>query len=347
MSIVEAGARGGAISILVLLAALLVREGRGVRGARCAALFAMGLAATLVSYAPELAADQALWLAPFRILAFGNPAVFWVMASTLFDDDFEVSWRQPAAWLALDALGFWAIYGGEAARPFLPVNALSLICLALGLWPVLVGRAGDLVEARRRLRVAVVGGTGLVVVAVIVAVTVLHGGQGYPAFGYANAFGALAFSLAVAAALLSPTPGSLFEVRPAARAARLAAPPGPKDPRETALLSALRREMEEQRAYRDEGLSIGVLAHRLGVPEHRLRRLINQQLGHRNFAAFLNGYRLDEVMAWLSDPSQGDASILTLALDAGFQSIGPFNRAFKARTSRTPSDFRQRPPSRD
>jgi AraC-like DNA-binding protein len=32
---------------------------------------------------------------------------------------------------------------------------------------------------------------------------------------------------------------------------------------------------------------------------------------------------------------------LTIALDAGFQSLGPFNRAFKAHTGMTPTDFRR------
>jgi AraC-like DNA-binding protein len=33
--------------------------------------------------------------------------------------------------------------------------------------------------------------------------------------------------------------------------------------------------------------------------------------------------------------------ILTIALDAGFQSLGPFNRAFKAHAGVTPSEFRR------
>jgi AraC-like DNA-binding protein len=32
--------------------------------------------------------------------------------------------------------------------------------------------------------------------------------------------------------------------------------------------------------------------------------------------------------------------VLTIAMDAGFQSIGPFNRAFKAETGLTPTEFR-------
>jgi AraC-like DNA-binding protein len=43
----------------------------------------------------------------------------------------------------------------------------------------------------------------------------------------------------------------------------------------------------------------------------------------------------------LSDPSQRDVAVLTIAMDAGFQSIGPFNRAFKAETGLTPTEFRR------
>ena len=33
--------------------------------------------------------------------------------------------------------------------------------------------------------------------------------------------------------------------------------------------------------------------------------------------------------------------MLTIAMDTGFQSIGPFNRAFKAATDLTPTEFRR------
>jgi len=33
--------------------------------------------------------------------------------------------------------------------------------------------------------------------------------------------------------------------------------------------------------------------------------------------------------------------ILTIALDAGFGSIGPFNRAFKTQTGVTPTEYRR------
>ena len=95
------------------------------------------------------------------------------------------------------------------------------------------------------------------------------------------------------------------------------------------------------RVYRQDGLSIASLSQSLGVQEYRLRRLINGQLGHRNFSAFINGYRLADAEVALSDPAQAAVPILTVALDAGFGSIGPFNRALKAQTGLTPTEYRR------
>jgi hypothetical protein len=44
--------------------------------------------------------------------------------------------------------------------------------------------------------------------------------------------------------------------------------------------------------WRSEGLTIRLLAEDLSVPEHRLRALINDRLGYRNFADFLNAKRI-------------------------------------------------------
>lgn len=100
--------------------------------------------------------------------------------------------------------------------------------------------------------------------------------------------------------------------------------------------------MTIERAYRREGLTIGLLAVKLAMPEHRLRVLINDGLGHRNFNAFLNRYRIEEAKAALADPAQIGVPVLTIALDAGFQSLAPFNRAFKTDTGLTPTEFRRR-----
>ena len=101
------------------------------------------------------------------------------------------------------------------------------------------------------------------------------------------------------------------------------------------------RLMGDERIYRHDNITIGTLATRLGIPEYRLRRLINQRLGYRNFNVFLNNHRIDEAKAALADPSQAEVPVITIAMDAGFQSLGPFNRAFKATTGVTPTEYRR------
>lgn len=121
-------------------------------------------------------------------------------------------------------------------------------------------------------------------------------------------------------------------------------PRGAIDPRvavDPILLRRLDHLMTVERAYRQEGLAIGALAARLDVPEHRLRRAINEGLGYRNFNAFLNRYRIEDARLALSDAAQREVPVLTIAMDSGFQSIGPFNRAFKAETGVTPTEFRR------
>jgi AraC-like DNA-binding protein len=120
-----------------------------------------------------------------------------------------------------------------------------------------------------------------------------------------------------------------------------AAPDSTTDPEDERVAQALQRLMEDAQVYREEGLSVATLAARLRVPEYRLRRVINQRLGHRNFNAYVNGLRLEQACKALADPALRHLPVLSIALDAGFQSIGPFNRAFKAAMGVTPTDYRR------
>ena len=46
-------------------------------------------------------------------------------------------------------------------------------------------------------------------------------------------------------------------------------------------------------------------------------------------------------MERLADPAYDSTPILSIALGLGYDSIGPFNRAFKTKTGQTPSEFRR------
>nr|WP_275442824.1 helix-turn-helix domain-containing protein [Pseudoalteromonas sp. OOF1S-7] len=97
----------------------------------------------------------------------------------------------------------------------------------------------------------------------------------------------------------------------------------------------------EQGIYREPELTIGTLAERLTIPPHQLRMLINQQLGFTNFSQFVNQHRLTYAAEQLRDVAQARTAILSIAYEAGFNSIGPFNRAFKQVYHLTPGEYRR------
>jgi len=119
--------------------------------------------------------------------------------------------------------------------------------------------------------------------------------------------------------------------------------PKPKAPSvdEPLLNSKLQALMEQQKIYKKEGLTIGELAELMHEQEYRLRRLINGQLGFRNFNDFLNQYRINDACDTLSDPAHVRKTILEIAYELGYQSIGPFNKAFKDLKGLTPSAYRK------
>jgi AraC-like DNA-binding protein len=108
-------------------------------------------------------------------------------------------------------------------------------------------------------------------------------------------------------------------------------------PRTHPALARLTQAMSEEHAYRRDGLTLADLATTLGIGEAALRSLINQELGYRNFNDFLHHYRLQDAAGRLVAE---DLPILTIALECGYGSIGPFNRAFRQRFGMTPSAYR-------
>lgn len=112
-------------------------------------------------------------------------------------------------------------------------------------------------------------------------------------------------------------------------------------PSEKVLHEKLTIAMEDG-AYTSPGLTIAALADQLDTPEHRLRALINSRLGHRNFSAFVNRYRIAEAQRMLSSSEHVDLPVLTIAMDLGYNSLPPFNRAFRELTGSSPSEYRKR-----
>lgn len=331
--------------MLLLRVVVLARDARHDPVSRYSALLAASIAAYIVESASGFRTLDPLLRIPVHIVSAGTPAAFWIAMGTIFVDEFRPRWYHALGWLVLALLALM-----DMSRHPMSVDVartgLSVAFLLFGIWHALSGRATDLVEGRRRLRVWYAVATVLYSLLIIASEWVVPGGLSATPLSLANAAGltALIFLFAVLGSLASTgaspapvpvqasrSPAFLNDPRPAAPAT------GP----DAAQLAALRRLLDHDKVFREPDLSVASLSQKLDIPEHRLRHLINRQLGHRNFSAFVNGYRLAETESALGDPAQAAVPILTIALDAGFGSIGPFNRAFKAHTGLTPSEYRR------
>jgi len=56
----------------------------------------------------------------------------------------------------------------------------------------------------------------------------------------------------------------------------------------------------------------------------------------------LHQYRIEDASNALSDKQNQNVPILTIALSVGYQSITPFNNAFRQITGVTPSEYRKK-----
>ncbi|MBT8145983.1 MAG: helix-turn-helix domain-containing protein [Gammaproteobacteria bacterium] len=112
-------------------------------------------------------------------------------------------------------------------------------------------------------------------------------------------------------------------------------------------IDSFNRQFRDAKIYREAGLTIASLAKKLGLPEYRLRAFIHKTLGYRNFNAMLHQYRIEDACEALADPENRTVPVLTIALTVGYQSITPFNNAFREIMGVTPSEYRKRKLSGD
>jgi AraC-like DNA-binding protein/uncharacterized membrane protein YhdT len=339
--------RGTALGFVVLLLAV----GPAGRARRALWPLLVCLVAYLLRSAPQ-AAGAPLWvLLPLSVGALLFPVAFWWMVRIAFDDRTDLPWAASAVAALLVIAGL-----GSAEPQWQALQkALAAGIMLAALWRLTATWAQDLVSGRRRVRLWVVAYTAAHGLAVL-AVELMLQGQRTPGWLDAVNVSAIVVALGVTAGYLLRSDYSAVQTLfgPEATAGLLPMPqpePSPDaqeaanpaaDVNDTAHLQALERLMTVQMIYRDPELTLAGVANQLGLPEYRLRDLIHNRLGHRNFPTFVNAYRLTEVERNLVDPALARRPILTLALEAGFGSIGPFNRAFRERHGLTPTEYRKR-----
>jgi AraC-like DNA-binding protein len=201
--------------------------------------------------------------------------------------------------------------------------------------------SSDLVERRRSVRVFIVSAAALYGGLNAVLQIAMSGSGGAEIANTVNLAVLASVVSAICYAMMRVDGADLFPATPDVQADTNDAAVVESSAADQKLIDALMRLMADERIYRHDNVSIGALATKLSIPEYRLRRLINQKLGFRNFNVFLNNHRIEEAKAALADPAQAEVPVITIAMDAGFASLGPFNRAFKATTGVTPTEYRR------
>lgn len=341
----ELAFRAASVALLLVLAASLISDFRNVLAARLGAAFALGSAAHAASYSIGISSLVPAWHAPSIALSTGNIVVFWLFTRALFDDAFRLRWWHGLVWALVTAFSFagcvWIAPTGNVRFSVTVVNLIVLVFIALAVGQTIASWSADLVERRRRVRVFIVCAAGLYGGLNALLQIVVAGNDLSDPANTIN-MGVLACVVAAIAYAMMRIDGSdLFPVTAEAAPAIAPSQPVIEDAADQKLIDALMRLIADERVYRQENMTIGALAGRLKIPEYRLRRLINQRLGYRNFNVFLNNHRIEEAKAALADPAQAEVPVITIAMDAGFQSLGPFNRAFKTVTGVTPTEYRR------
>src|SRR5688572_8714792 len=345
MTTLELIVRASACTAALILAVALFRARHASLSSR---LFGASLCVGVAGYlacSGSLPVCSTDWLSPIAVLAVEVPFFFWGWTVSIMEDDFRLSPIAIAGGVLLLAIGVWGITTTSPQFDAATVTLHSILGIGFvlaALVNVLRGWRQDLVEARRRLRAAILVSTGAYSI-VIMSVELVLRGQPPPAeilLLNALLLAALMFGLACVVLDVGPSVRSAFGWMPPSAVKQVEPAQVVTRNREQELIERLQQIMTREAAYRDATVAIASLATRLGITEKKLRELINGKLGFRNFASYVNAFRIEEVRRRLLDPRQNEVPILTLALEAGFGSIVAFNRAFKDQYGVTPSACR-------
>jgi len=298
LTALDLGLRGAASGLFLMMVLVLLRLRPTNRHIILGMALAAGGAAYAVATAPFIPTSLLRWTLP---ILSALPVIFWLWARATFDDDFILKRWHGALWLAVVGIGFsvsfaWTSWPALATSGAKTLSVVALVlALSAAVQTVKTWRA-DLVARRRRLRIAV-----LVMSLVFIA---LDAGSSLTSVPIASLGAPGSLAIALSLFVLAMLAGwGFFGVKATAPAMQATATIASADTRGEAqvanrdgddrdsiapiLLRRLDYLMTVERIYRQEGLSIGGLAARLDLPEYRLRQVINEGLGYRNFNAFL------------------------------------------------------------
>lgn len=282
------------------------------------------------------------------IMAIGAAAGcgwLWLLARTLFRAEKPIAqWNLFAIAAIVAVEAYWELVSvsasggsvGEIRR--IAANAASFICigaLVLVFVEVLSGYNAQLTKHEKRFRQAFT-----LVFGAMVAVSLL-----WALNANENSFGAQWADAVLVVCALAGVVGARMAVsfrkrHPLAqsrgRKASHSLLPAANDKE---LAQRILHAIEQEHRFATQDLKIADLAAALGEQDYKVTQCISGYLGYRNFNHLINTRRINHAKQALANP-HNCRPILSIAFDCGFNSIGPFNRAFKREVGMTPREFR-------
>lgn len=350
-----------AISQLLFLALLYLLFFRRNIGALLPLLLCICLIGMVVRLTTLFIGSEQLWVVTYFSQRFTHavPAVIWILAYKLFADN----QRAPmGVWLLIASyqivLAILPFIGESGDRIPTSISRVAyIIMFGIGLHVIIMaleGRADDLILKRRRLRVPFAVGVGFICALLfgsVLFVSVLSP-------DVASNLGRSTFIICIASIfVLTLTVNlvmvSLFRGTPEfdqlinwdSKNIMPTVPAPSRRRHNPHTVKKIIDLMEVEKIFQDPELTFTLLAKKISVKEHNLRKVINSGMGYRNFNQFLNNYRIREACQLFIGEENHELSISTVAFQVGYATLSSFNKAFKEITGVTPSAFRNNPDS--
>ena len=271
------------------------------------------------------------------------PFAFWMLSKSIFDDSFKFDRRYLGIYIMTISASFYFTYfdglsylSGDETLVIMARkmhHGISIVFLVLGLIEAFRNKNEDLLDSRRNFR-----NIFIIIVALIMGITLLaeltltkqHLAL-WPTLFQKSVILILTFWFSI----------KMWEIRHGFFLDFDLESDKPQYEHDPKLIDAFQRAIKEEKIYLKENITIRELSERIGQKEYKVRRYINQQLNFKNFNDFLNSYRVQDACEILLDGDKKDLTILEIAYQLGYASIGPFNGAFKCKTGMTPSQYRR------
>ncbi|MFK7758095.1 MAG: helix-turn-helix domain-containing protein [Flavobacteriales bacterium] len=112
------------------------------------------------------------------------------------------------------------------------------------------------------------------------------------------------------------------------------------------LVKFIHNSMETEQFYLNPVLSLKEFAQSIHKPSKLISEHINYGM-NKSFVEFVNSFRVQAVLNRINDGDLKEFTLLSIALDSGFNSKSTFNRVFKKHLNESPSEYIKRTQKRD